>query len=194
MADPAAKRATWADLEALPAGMVGELIRGSLYAMPRPRPRHARAEGRIFSAVERGYDSSDAGGPGGWWIVVEPGIALAGLDVEEIVPDVAGWRRERLPPSPDRFTIAPDWVCEVLSPSTRRHDLTTKRPLYAEAGVRWMWIVDVDARTLTASRLHEGRWLEIGVWSDADRFRAEPLDAVELRGEDLWGATPPAER
>lgn len=134
------------------------------------------------------------GGPGGWWILIEPGVWLPALDVDEIVPDVAGWRRERMPTLPEgRIDTAPDWVCEVLSPSTRRHDLTTKRPLYAEAGVRWMWSVDVDLQTFTASRNHEGRWLEVGVWSDADLIRAEPFDAVELRGEELWGPTPPAE-
>jgi Uma2 family endonuclease len=201
--DAAKERATISDLEALPENVVGELIRGTLHVLPRPRVRHARAEGRIFSRIERGYDSTDGaeqllaepieeGGPGGWWILVEPGISLAERDVAEIVPDVAGWRRERMPALPDAFTLAPDWVCEVLSPSTRRHDLLTKRPLYAEAGVAWMWIVDVDARTLTASRNHDGQWLELGVWSDGDSMRVEPFDQVELRGEELWGAAPPA--
>ena len=80
-------------------------------------------------------------------------------------------------------------MCEVLSPTTRRHDLKIKRPLYAEARVRWMWIVDPDARTLTASRLHElpaPSWVEIGTWSDDDVARIEPFDAVELRLGDLW--------
>lgn len=186
----ARRRATRADLEALPENVVGELIRGALYAMPRPRPRHGRAEGRISGRVQSAYDYGDGGGPGGWWIVVEPGIELAALDVGEIVPDVAGWRRERLPELPERFTTAPDWVCEVLSPSTRNHDVRIKRPLYAEAGVRWMWVLDVDARTLVASRLLDGKWLEIGVWSDADRARIEPFDAIEIDLADLWGDPP----
>jgi Uma2 family endonuclease len=188
--DTAAKRATWEDLEALPDNVVGELIRGVLHVMPRPRVPHGRAQGRIYSRVDGSYDSNDNDGPGGWWIMVEPGIEIAALDVGEMVPDVAGWQRERVPELPLAMKVAPDWVCEVLSPSTRRHDLLTKRPLYAEAGVTWMWIVDLDARTLTASRNHEGKWLELGVWSDSDHIRAEPFDQVELRGEELWGASP----
>jgi Uma2 family endonuclease len=185
----ARRRATRADLEALPESVVGELIRGVLHTMPRPRPRHGNAaaavSGDLYGPFDRGR-----GGPGGWWIVVEPGVRLAALDIDEIVPDVAGWRRETLPALPEHFVTAPDWVCEVLSPSTRRHDLITKRPLYAEAGVRWMWIVDVDARTLIASRLHDGKWLELGTWSDDDVARVEPFDAIEVRLADLWGDPP----
>jgi len=184
---PAPKRATRAELDALPPGVTGELIRGVLHTMPRPRPRHATSATRIGGRVQGGYQFGDGGAPGGWWIVAEPGIQLAQLDVEEIVPDVAGWRCERMAELPERFTTAPDWVCEVLSPCTRRHDLRTKRPLYAEAGVAWMWIVDVDARTLTASRLSEGKWLELGVWSDDDVARIEPFDALELKLSELWG-------
>lgn len=188
MADPAAKRATWADLQELPEHVVGELIRGTLSEMPRPRPKHARGATRLGARVQGAYDYGDDGGPGGWWILIEPGVWLPSLDVEEIVPDVAGWRRERLAELPEgRIQTVPDWVCEVLSPSTRRHDLAVKRPLYAEAGVKWMWIVDVDARVLTASRLHDGHWLDIGVWSDADAIRAEPFEAAVIRGEDIWG-------
>lgn len=186
MGDAAIKRASWADLEALPANVVGELIGGVLYSMPRPRPKHGAAMTRIAGDVEGPYDRG-RGGPGGWIIVVEPGVELRALDVEEIVPDIAGWRRDRLPELPERFTIAPDWVCEVLSPSTRRHDLQLKRPLYAKAGVTWMWIVDVDAQTLTASRNHDGQWLELGIWGDDDVARIAPFDAIELRLGDCWG-------
>ena len=187
----APRRATREDLANLPENVTGELIRGSLVVLPRPRPHHARSATRLAGRVQGAYDFGDDGGPGGWWILVEPGVRLPALDVEEIVPDVAGWRREHLEALPSSGPIerAPDWVCEVLSPTTRRHDLVVKRPLYVEAGVRWMWIVDLDARTLTASRAHEGRWLEIGVWSDDDLVRAEPFGEVTLRGSELWGAT-----
>jgi Uma2 family endonuclease len=127
------------------------------------------------------------GGPGGWWILDEPGIALAELDVEEVVPDIAGWRRERLPQLPEgQFTVAPDWVCEFLSPPTRRHDQRVKRPLYATAGVLWTWLVDVDARTVVASRNEGGRWVEIGVWADDEAMRAEPFESHEISLSDLW--------
>jgi Uma2 family endonuclease len=186
MADPAKKRATRADLDALPDNVVGELIHGVLHTMTRPRPPHASAA-TVLGSDLNGPFQRGRNGPGGWWILIEPGIELASLDIEEIVPDVAGWRRERLPRLPDGpITIAPDWVCEVLSPTTRAHDLKLKRPLYAQAQVGWMWLVDVGARLLTASRLHEGRWLEVGTWGDEDVARIEPFEAVELRLADLW--------
>ena len=186
MADPAKKRATRADLEALPEHVVGEVIEGVLYTMPRPRPKHTSAA-TVLGGDLNGPFQRGRGGPGGWWILAEPGIELAALDVAEIVPDLAGWRRERLPELPEgSIRLAPDWVCELLSPSTRAHDLKRKRPLYAKAGVGWMWLVDVDARFLTASRLHEGHWLEVGTWSDDDVARIEPFEAVELDLSDLW--------
>jgi hypothetical protein len=163
MAEPARKRATRADLETLPESVVGELIAGVLHTFPRPRPRHARAASGLGGDLVGPYDRGRSG-------------------------PVGGWRRERLPALPEgSITLAPDWVCEVLSPTTRAHDLKRKRPLYAQAGVGWMWIVDTDARTLTASRLHDGRWLELGTWSDDDVVRIEPFDAVEIRLADLWG-------
>lgn len=186
MVQPARKRDTRAELDALPEGVVGELIEGVLYTFPRPRPRHSRAASGLGGDLVGPYDRG-RGGPGGWWILDEPGVALAALDVEEIAPDLGGWRRERLPELPEgAITIAPDWVCEVLSPTTRAHDLKRKRPLYARAGVSWMWIVDTDARTVIASRLQEGHWLELGTWSDDDVARIEPFDAIEIRLADLW--------
>jgi Uma2 family endonuclease len=192
MADPAQRRASWADLEALPSNVVGELIRGVLYAMPRPRARHQAAGGVLGAELNGPFQRGRAGGPGGWWILTEPGISMPAYDVEEIVPDLAGWQRARMPtlPSEGSITVVPDWVCEILSPSTRRHDQRVKRPLYAEAGVRWMWIVDVDARTVIASRNERGRWVEIGVWADAEAMRAEPFDAHEIALAELWDTGP----
>lgn len=196
MAEPASARATWADLEALPEGVVGELIRGVLYTMPRPRFGHRNAGSVLGAELNGPFQRGRDGGPGGWWILDEPGIALPELDVEELSPDLAGWKKERLPhpPREGSITIAPDWVCEILSPTTRRHDLRIKRPLYAEAGVRWMWLVDVDARTVLASRNEGGRWMELGVWADADAMRAEPFDSHEIALADLWIEPPPDPR
>ena len=185
MADPARKRATLADLEALPDTVVGELIQGVLYTMARPRPRHQRASRRIFSDVEGLFDHKE--GPQGWWILTEPGIALRALDIDEIVPDITGWCRERLPELPEnRIDVVPDWVCEVLSPSTRSHDQRIKRPLYAQAGVKWMWVVDVDAKTLVVSRNEGGKWLEIGVFGDDDVMQAEPFEVLAIELRELW--------
>lgn len=186
MAEPAAKRATREDLDAVPGHLAAELIQGVLYTMTRPRPRHQRAGLVIGGAVQGPFDLGH-GGPGGWWILSEPGIAFPALDVEEVSPDLAGWRKERLPELPDEtINVVPDWVCEVLSPSTRSHDQRIKRPLYAQAGVRWMWRVDPEFRTATASRNEGGKWLELGVFVDDDVLRAEPFEvhAIELR--DLW--------
>lgn len=190
MASPAPKRASRAELDALPEHLVGELIEGVLHTHARPRGAHACAAS-VLGADLNGPYQRGRGGPGGWWILDEPGVQLAELDVEEIVPDIAGWRRERLAAVPEGpISIAPDWVCEVLSPTTRAHDLKRKRPLYARAGVRWMWIVDATAKTLVASRLHAGAdiagWLEIGTWSDDDVARIEPFADVEIRLADLW--------
>ena len=185
MAESARKRATRAELDALPANVVGELIKGVLYAQPRPRPRHQRAAGRLFSDLEGPFDRGERGG---WIILVEPGVALPAVDVEELSPDVASWRRERLPELPDGLIdVVPDWVCEVLSPSTRAHDQRVKRPLYAEAGVRWMWVVDIDARTVVVSQNEGGRWLEVGVFGDDGPMAAPPFETHTIALRDLWG-------
>ncbi len=192
MAEPAPRRATWADLEALPEGVRGELIQGVLHALPRPRFAHQRA-GTFIAGELHGPYWQGRGGPGGWLFVSEPGLAFPELDVQEIVPDLAGWRRDRVPRLPESpITIVPDWVCEILSPSTRRHDQRVKRPLYAQAGVRWMWLVDVDARTVVASRNEGGRWVEVGVWADTEAMRAEPFESHEITLAELWPEAEPA--
>ncbi len=186
MAELARKRDTLADLEAVPKHLAAELIQGVLYTMTRPRPRHQHANvllaGEVSGPFQRGR-----GGPGGWWILTEPGIAFLTLDVEELSPDIAGWRKERMPELPDEtINVVPDWVCEILSPSTRAHDQRIKRPLYAQAGVKWMWIVDVDARTVVVSRNEGGKWLELGVFVDDDVLRAEPFETHAIELKDLW--------
>lgn len=186
MSVSATRRPTWADLESLPDHVVGELIRSALHVSPRPRPREQSAS-TVLGAELHGPFQRGRGGPGGWRILSMPGLAFPPLDVEEIVPDLAGWRRERLPALPERsIEVVPDWVCEVLSPATRQLDLRVKRPLYAELGVPHMWVVDVEARTVVVSRNEVGRWMEIGVWADSERVRAEPFDAIELALSDLW--------
>ena len=137
-----------ADLDALPDNVVGEIIDGVLYTQARPRSRHAYAEVAIGADLRGPFDRG-RDGPGGWWILVEPGIELA--DAPEISPDVAGWRRDRMPTLPEGpITVVPDWVCEILS-TNRAYDQRIKRPFYARVGVPFMWLVDVEARTVTAS-------------------------------------------
>jgi Uma2 family endonuclease len=176
--------ATRADLDALPRTWRGEIIDGTLYAFPRPRARHARAESRLFGDLDGPFDRG-RGGPGGWRILIEPGIELE--RAAELSPDIAGWRRERLPrlPSKDAIRVVPDWICEVLSPSTRGYDQLVKRPLYAQIGVRHLWYVDPGPRVLTVSRLEQGRWVELGTHGPGDKVRAEPFEDVELE-LDAW--------
>lgn len=195
MGHPAEKRrrATYADLEAVDPLRVAELIGGELYVMPRPAPRHARASsilgGELTGPFDLGRD-----GPGGWWILDEPEIHFpdpaAPGEVEAVVPDLAGWRRERMPELPETafFPLAPDWICEVLSPSTKDLDRDEKMPLYAREGVRWAWLIDPIARTLEVFTLGAGRrWNEPTVYRDADRVRAVPFEIKELDLSVLWG-------
>jgi len=180
----AIKFATYDDLLALPENVVGEIIHGSLHTHPRPRPRHARSASSLNVKLGSPFDLGD-NGPGGWWILVEPELHL-GADV--LVPDLAGWRRERLPKLPDAawFDLAPDWVCEILSPATARIDRALKLPRYAAAGVAYCWLVDPDARTLEAYENQSGRWLLLGAWGGDDAARVAPFDAVELGLSALW--------
>lgn len=184
--DPAKKVPTLADLDALPPGVKGEIIEGVLYTMTRPRGPHQRTATMVGGALSGPFDGG-RGGPGGWWILAEPGIELPGTP--EIAPDLAGWRRERLPvlPADAPIRVVPDWVCEILSPSTRRHDLLVKKPYYAKVGVAHLWVIDLDARTLEAHRLERGLWVEVGVFGDERGARIEPFGEVEVDVGGIWG-------
>ena len=173
------------DLDRLPRTWRGEIIHGTLYAFPRPRGPHQRAETRIAGDIDGPFDRG-RGGPGGWIILEEPGIELP--DAPEFSPDIAGWRRERLPKLPRNkaIALAPDWVCEVLSPRTRSYDQLVKRRFYAGIGVQHLWYVDPLDRTVIASRLESGRWVELGIWGNEDRACIEPFDAVELDLAAWW--------
>jgi Uma2 family endonuclease len=183
--DPARKHPTREDLDALPANVKGEIIEGVLYTTTRPRARHQVTARRIASDVGNPFERG-LGGPGEWWILPEPGIELP--ETPEIAPDVAGWRRERLPSLPDdrAIQVVPDWVCEILSPTTRRHDLLVKKPYYARIGVSHHWLVDLEARTVTACSLESGRWVEVGVYGDESEARITPFAAVDLDVASWW--------
>ncbi len=177
-------RATYQDVLDAPARLVAEIINGTLHTHPRPASRHAFAASNL--GVELGSPfGKGRGGPGGWWIIDEPELHL---DEEIMVPDLAGWRRERMPDYPDTayFTLAPDWVCEVLSPSTRKLDLHEKRPLYALAGVGHLWLVDPTDRTLEAFELREGEWVLIATAKDDEPVSIRPFDAITFSLGDLW--------
>ncbi len=179
----------YSQLDALPENQTGEIIAGELHATPRPGRVHARAATRLAARVGGAFDDPAEGGPGGWLILMEPELHL-GSDV--LVPDLAGWRTGRLDPDgkESHFTVAPDWVCEIASPTTWRRDRTLKRDADARAGVAWLWLVEPDAALLEAYRLHEGQWVLLGTWAGATEARIPPFDAIDLRLSGLWTANP----
>lgn len=181
--------ATYADIEALPPNMVGQILYGSLFAHPRPAPKHARAASTLGVEIGAPFDRG-TGGPGGWIILDEPELHLAD---HVVVPDIAGWRRERLPQLPETAYIEtpPDWICEVLSPSTARIDRTDKLAIYAEFAVTHCWYVDPDARTLEVFELTDGKWLRLAAFKNAEAVTAAPFEAHTFALDVLWADTAP---
>ncbi len=184
MANPKPQPATYADIETLPSNMVGQIIFGALHAHPRPAPKHAWATSELGAELSAPFGRG-RGGPGGWIILDEPELHLG---AHIVVPDLAGWRRERLPRLPDTayFETPPDWVCEVLSPSTARIDRTDKLSVYASFGVGHAWYVDPDARTLEVLALTSGKWLLTATFKDADPVTAPPFEAHTFALNVLW--------
>ncbi len=179
------RAATYADLEALPPNMVGEIIAGELYASPRPALPHAQASSRLGGVLMGPFDLG-WNGPGGWLILDGPELHL-GRDV--LVPDLAGWHRKRLPEAPRTavLSLAPDWCCEILSPSTEARVRSAKLPTYAREGVRHVWLIDPEIRTLEAFRLEGAHYMLLATHTGDARIRAEPFDALELELNVLWG-------
>jgi Uma2 family endonuclease len=188
MAQPQ-RAATYADLERVPPHLVAELIEGELVTHPRPAPRHAVASGALLGELTGPFQKG-RGGPNGWIFANEPELHL-GRHV--IVPDLAGWRRERLPAYPDSayFTLAPDWVCEVLSPSTSRMDRGVKRAIYARAGVQHLWLLDPAERVLEAFSLTNDTWLLAGVATGNDAISLAPFEAITFPMGVLFPLDPP---
>lgn len=179
------KRATYPDLEALPDNVVGELIDGELFASPRPATAHAHCAFELARSLPR------EGGGGGsgvrWSFLMEPELHFDdGRRV--LVPDVAGWRSDRLPtiPSAAFLTVAPNWACEILSPSTVRLDRIRKMPIYASVGVEHLWLIDPVAELVEVFRAEQGRWLLLGTSGGEDIARLEPFGDVEIDLVRLW--------
>jgi Uma2 family endonuclease len=184
MSSPALKEASYEKLAALPKHMIGEILAGDLYASPRPRVRHASTASTLGEELGPPFRRG-RGGPGGWILLDEPELHLGG---DILVPDLAGWRRSRMPEVPDvpHLELAPDWTCEVLSPSTSRIDRVLKRRIYARESVTHFWMVDPDARTLEVERLDGDSYRVILTASEDEVVRAEPFDAIELHLGLLW--------
>jgi len=189
------RRATYQDLMKVPDHLVAEIIDGELITSPRPSPRHALTSSALGASLIFPFQFGTGGGgggdgPGGWWILDEPELHL-GEEKEIVVPDVAGWRRDRMPELPREeafFRVAPDWVCEVVSPSTVRLDRVRKMTIYARNELSHLWLVDPLAQTLEVYRLEEGRWFVVSAYAGTERVRAEPFAAVEL-DMTLWWAS-----
>jgi len=183
---PACKPTLYEQLEQLPEGLTGEILNGQLHAQPRPTGPHAHAETELSIDIGNAYGHG-RGGPGGWWIIIEPEIHFI-TDAEVTVPDLAGWRKERMPQIPEghRFEVVPDWVCEVLSPSTESKDRHIKMPIYAHYGVVYAWLVDPKQRSLEAYALDGSQWLLLGEASGNDAIAVAPYDALKLEPSNLW--------
>lgn len=173
-------------LTALPEGLTGEILNGQLHAQPRPSGPHMGVESALQIELGGPFDRG-RGGPGGWRILVEPEIHFV-RDREVCVPDLAGWRRARLPrlPRDQRFEVVPDWVCEILSPSTESKDRQIKMPIYARCGVGFAWLVDPLKQTLEAFALEQEGWRDLGAWQGDEIVAVPPFDAVRLALRDLW--------
>jgi Uma2 family endonuclease len=188
MVEPARRRATYQDVLDAPPNMVAEVLGGELVLHPRPAGPHTEAASvlgmDIGGAFHRGR-----GGPGGWIILYEPELHL-GEDI--LVPDLGGWRRERLTSVPDAayIELAPDWACEVLSPSTALIDRQRKMPIYARERVETLWLVDPRARTVEVFRLDGEGYRFVGAHGEQERARIEPFEAVELELGALWPNPP----
>jgi Uma2 family endonuclease len=184
MALPAKRKATYADLIEVPDRKVAELVGGDLVVSPRPAIPHAKASSAL-GAVVGGPFGFGVGGPGGWVILFEPELHL---DEDVLVPDLAGWRRERMPVAPQTAYIglAPDWICEIVSPGTEKLDRADKLPIYAREGVMHAWLVNPLSRTIEVYRLEGSRWTLLDTFAGNNKVRAIPFDSVEIDLTLLW--------
>jgi Uma2 family endonuclease len=192
MAPPAKKRATYADLCAVPDRYVAEIIDGELIVSPRPAAPHALAAVQLAGDLHPlNRRRGGPRGPGGWWILLEPELHLGEHDPrdEVLVPDLAGWRRERMPNKPEGAgqTLPPDWACEVVSPKTARIDRVRKSQVYARVRVPHFWIVDPLQRTLEVFRLQDGVYAQVQAFDGDGPVRPEPFEELEFILGEWWG-------
>jgi Uma2 family endonuclease len=185
MALPRKKPATYEDVLAAPEHLVAEIVDAELYLSPRPGSPHAIASSGLMAEVGGAFGHGRRGNIGGWVILMEPELHIVG---QIVVPDLAGWRRERMPEvkTAPYFDLAPDWLCEVVSPSTGALDRAKKMPHYARAGVGHVWLVDPTPKTLEIYRLDGGGWRLVETHEGDSVVRAAPFDALELALAPLW--------
>ncbi|WP_437672582.1 Uma2 family endonuclease [Sorangium sp. So ce131] len=179
-----------AAFDAVPPERVAEILDGELFTFPRPGRPHTRSASRLTMKLGSAFDLGD-GGPGGWVLLDEPELHL-GPRPDKVVPDLAGWKRERMPDAlgdedtPAHYDVSPDWVCEVISPRTERVDRGKKMRIYRREGVGHVWLLSPLLRTLEVYRLEGGRWVLLETYEEDAKVRAEPFDAVELDLAAIW--------
>jgi len=185
MSEPAKKKVSYDDLTFIPENMTGEIIDGELIVTPRPSPRHSYTAFTLGGEIAPPYRFGRGGGPGGWIILYEPEIMFG---EHLLVPDFAGWRKERFPgvPKENWLSVPPDWVCEILSPNTARLDRVRKMPVYAQHEVAYFWLIDPLEKTLEAYRLESGKWLLLSGFAEDDRVSVEPFQEIEIDLGNLW--------
>ena len=188
MSSRAPRLATWSDIAGYPEGTRVEVLDGEVAFAPSPAPAHQGIGARILRRIGGPFDEDDD--PGGWWILPKVDVELGPHRV--LQPDVAGWRRERVPTFPyeQPIRIVPDWVCEILSPANARRDRLQKAAIYLDSNVPFLWIIDPVERLLEAYRAQEHAWLRLGAWSDEDVARVAPFDAIELQVGRLFPPGP----
>ena len=182
--DESSRQATYQDVLDAPPHMVAQIVDGRLYTFPRPAAPHAAACSQLFGTIQPPFHNG-RGGPGGWIILFEPELHLSGT---VLVPDIAGWRRGRMQVVPDVqfFELAPNWICEVLSTSTRLLDLGRKREIYAQEGVSHLWLVDPDEQSLEAFELRDAEWSMVDrLYQDA-QVSLPPFEAIKFNLGNLW--------
>lgn len=184
MSEPAKKKATYEDLHSVPGNMIGEIINGELVVTARPAPMHMNVASILGGEIMPPYRFG-RGGPGGWIILDETEIML-GEDL--LAPDIAGWRKERFPgwPKENWISIPPDWICEILSPTTASKDRVKKMRTYAMYEVGYAWIIDPREQTLEIFKLKFGEWVRLDAFAENDKMRAEPFLEIEINLANLW--------
>jgi Uma2 family endonuclease len=188
--DKGKKPVSYEDIEALPPGWVGEIVAGELYSSPRPAVGHQRASWKLGAVLATQVEQTQTG-PGGWWFMAEPELHF---EPNVLVPDIAGWRRERVPEPPDPetpwLTSPPDWLCEILSPSTRSLDRVRKMPVYHREGVQHAWLIDPVRRTLEVYGRGKNGWVRTALYGGNTVIREAPFETVPLDLGLLWSPGP----
>ena len=181
---------TYQDVLDAPDGMRAEILDGELVMQARPMPEHDHVDSVLRTLLTAAFQlgGGGPGAPGGWWIMREPELHFGDPNFRTVDPDLAGWRKERMPviERRKRYDVVPDWVCEILLPSTARSDRMKKMPIYADVGVKDLWLADPANRSLETYTLENGRWVLLATYGEEGEIAIPPFGAVSLPLAELW--------